>query len=355
MWGRSMKLLATRFRREDRADPRRAGALVADRQRVRWQPWALGLFVPALLFVASGCVTAGSHREVVAERDQLARDKSQLEHKLDDLEKSNASLDAESVRLLEQLEDLRGERQQLSVEVADLRQTREHLSDSLASREMELVAQNEEVFRLRSTYDGLVEDLEAEVSAGRIEIRQLRDGLQVNVRDDILFSSGSATLNDEGRDVLAKVAEQLSALDHLIEVRGHTDNIQIRGSLVRRYPSNWELAGARAASVVRLFQDRGIGGARLTAVSKGEFEPVAPNDTDEDRWQNRRIEIRLLPMPELSEFGAADVAEGAKGVEAAVAADRSDDVENSASAEQAPVHPPGVASPSQDPTEAQAP
>ena len=126
----------------------------------------------------------------------------------------------------------------------------------------------------------------------------LSEGLQVSVSDEILFSTGSATLNQEGREVLAKVAEQLASLDHLIEVRGHTDNLPIHGALAQRYPSNWELAGARASSVVRLFRRQGIDGERLSAVSKGEFEPLASNDTEEERWLNRRIEIRLLPRAE---------------------------------------------------------
>ena len=279
-----MKRLATPLRRRVLPDGR-----PLDRR-------ALVLACTVLLLGSAGCVTSGTYREAVDERDQLAIDKRGLERKVEELERSNASLDAERVRLFEELEDLSNERETLAADVAELRAAREQLSESLAEREMELVAQNEEVARLRGTYEGLVSDLEAEVSAGRIEIEQLRDGLQVNVSDEILFPSGSAVLNVEGREVLRKVAEQLASSGHRIEVHGHTDNIPMKGGLSARYPSNWELAGARSSSVVRLFQEHGIGGDRLISVSRGEFDPVAPNDTPEERWLNRRIEIMLLPV-----------------------------------------------------------
>ena len=77
---------------------------------------------------------------------------------------------------------------------------------------------------------------------------------------------------------------------------GHTDNVQISTRLKERYPTNWELAGARAASVVRLFQGAGIPVQQLVAVSRGEGQPIASNDTPEGRKENRRIEVRLRPF-----------------------------------------------------------
>ena len=77
---------------------------------------------------------------------------------------------------------------------------------------------------------------------------------------------------------------------------GFTDNVPIRGNLAKRYPTNWELAGARAASVVRLLESTGIDSTKLIASSYGDNFPVASNDTEEGRAQNRRIEIRLRPL-----------------------------------------------------------
>ena len=179
------------------------------------------------------------------------------------------------------------------------------LAGRLQSREEELsvtvsalIVESRKVAELQSTYDGLVGDLEAELASGEIKIEQLRDGLQVDVAHDILFASGSAELSPAGARVLETVAERLAPLAYQISVEGHTDDNPIRGQLKQRYPSNWELAGARAASVVRLFVDAGIAGAKLAAVSHGPSRPIAAGDTAADRARNRRIEIRLRPDAE---------------------------------------------------------
>jgi chemotaxis protein MotB len=72
--------------------------------------------------------------------------------------------------------------------------------------------------------------------------------------------------------------------------------VPVGPKLAERYPSNWELAGARAASVVRVMQEAGVPATQLVAVSRGETEPVASNDTEEGRAQNRRIDVRIRPV-----------------------------------------------------------
>ena len=245
-----------------------------------------------LVFLLSGllgCVGLGTHDEVVSQRDKLL---GQVEI----LESSNASLSAEQVDLLESLEDEREARALLEREVTTLRSLRETLTENLSAREAELEQQSAEVSRLRGTYEALVDDLESELAAGQIEIQQLREGLRVNVSDEILFASGSVRVGKKGRDVLRRVAGQLVELPHSIEVEGHTDDVKIRGVLAKRYPSNWELAGARASSVARLFEGEGIDPSRMLVVSYGSTRPIGPNDTPDERARNRRIEIRLKPV-----------------------------------------------------------
>jgi chemotaxis protein MotB len=154
----------------------------------------------------------------------------------------------------------------------------------------------EEARKLQETFDGLVASLKKELKAGQIEVKQLRDGLRVNVAQDILFDSGSAALDKNGIEILQRVAAELKKSRHQIVVVGHTDNKPIGPALIERYPTNWELAGARAASVVRLFDGSGISVKRLLAVSMADIQPVASNKTVEGRAKNRRIEIRLRPV-----------------------------------------------------------
>jgi chemotaxis protein MotB len=256
----------------------------------------LALAAPVVvLALAAGCVTRGTHSEVVRERDQYRQESARLGKRIELLEASNAALSEERVALIDELEDLRQTREVLAEKVDALDQVRGELETDLRKRESEVVRRAEEVEQLRQTYEGLVGDLESEVAAGRIEIDRLREGLRLNLSQEILFASGSAQLNRRGRAVIGKVAKRLATVSQRIEVQGHTDSVAISGALAGRYPSNWELAGARAASVVRLLGESGVPPDRMSAVSFGQFRPVAPNDTSEGRARNRRIEIRLLP------------------------------------------------------------
>ena len=82
--------------------------------------------------------------------------------------------------------------------------------------------------------------------------------------------------------------------DRSVVVEGHTDNIPLSAGLKKRFPSNWELSTARAAAVVHFFQEQGkIEPQRLSARGYSFYRPVAPNDSEAGRHQNRRIEIIL--------------------------------------------------------------
>ncbi|MDJ0867887.1 MAG: OmpA family protein [Myxococcota bacterium] len=239
----------------------------------------LGLLALPLL---GGCVGAATHRKVVAERDALAE-------RLRSAEATNQSLESERIRVLEEHEDLRERHETLDVEARKLRIEHASLSADLAEK-------TETLEELQSTYQGLVDDLETELAAGEIQIRQLRDGLQLNLSQEILFPSGSAQLTSRGTGVIARVAGQLQDDRYRVQVVGHSDDQKIGGALAKRYPSNWELAGARAAGVVRVLESEGVVAARLAAMSLGEHHPVATNETAEGRARNRRIEIRLIPL-----------------------------------------------------------
>ena len=160
-----------------------------------------------------------------------------------------------------------------------------------------------ELSKRSAEYEGLVKDLEQEVSSGQIQITQLREGLRLNLAQDILFRSGSATLEPYGVELLTKVSEQLAKFPQQVEVQGHTDNVPVSKS--SRWGTNWELAAARAASVVRLFEKHGVDPKHLRAVSYGEHAPVDSNDTAEGRARNRRIDIRLKPIDAREEAAAA--------------------------------------------------
>jgi chemotaxis protein MotB len=110
------------------------------------------------------------------------------------------------------------------------------------------------------------------------------------------YESGEAAIKSEGYKILDQLIEYLrsSADTRLIRVEGHTDNVEIGPSLKSRYPSNWELARARANGVVRYLVERGgVDSARLSAVGYGDSRPAVTNASEEGRTKNRRVEILL--------------------------------------------------------------
>jgi len=242
-----------------------------------------------VLSTAVGCVTKGTYDEVEGERDRLAIVQRDLENRVEKLEAASQSLTTERIALIDENEDLRISSERNEREVARLARLKAQLTENLESSEALLAARSAEIEKMRSSYDGLISDLEDEVASGQIHIERLRSGLKLNLSEEILFPSGSATLNTSGTAVLRKVSRRLVELPHTIAVEGHTDNVPV----ARRYASNWELAAARASSVVRLMIELGVEPSRLKAVSRAEFAPVASNDTDEGRAKNRRIEIQL--------------------------------------------------------------
>ncbi|MBW7931421.1 MAG: flagellar motor protein MotD [Gammaproteobacteria bacterium] len=117
--------------------------------------------------------------------------------------------------------------------------------------------------------------------------------VEVEIKTDILFPSGSAQIQPEAVDILGRIASILEPLGSPIRVEGHTDNQPIR---TLQFPSNWELSAARAGRIVRLFEERGIGPERMSVAGQGEYQPVADNATPEGRNRNRRVTV-VLDMP----------------------------------------------------------
>jgi chemotaxis protein MotB len=154
----------------------------------------------------------------------------------------------------------------------------------------------------QSTYNNMLQQqqaieasLRSEISADQVEIEQLKDGIRVRMSNDLMFREGGVELSQPGQAALNKVVPQLNGGSYVIDVVGSTDNVPIGPGLVDRYPTNWELAGARAAIVVRHLQAQGVDPTAMQAVSQGQYHPVASNDTAQGRAQNRSVSLLLRP------------------------------------------------------------
>ncbi len=141
------------------------------------------------------------------------------------------------------------------------------------------------------------------IDEGRATVSEGAFGISIDIGSEVLFASGSASLTPQAIAVLRPIARVLAySGDFPIKVEGHTDNVPLRRGAA--FASNWELSAARAAAVVRIFEQEGVESARLAAVGYADQRPIADNATDEGRARNRRVSIRLETMDGLEPSGA---------------------------------------------------
>lgn len=114
--------------------------------------------------------------------------------------------------------------------------------------------------------------------------------LQIELKDSILFTSGSADTSEQAQKIFDEIAAILQGYSNPVQVEGFTDNIPIKNV---KYPTNWELSTARASAIVKYLASKGVAPERLSAVGYGEYQPVATNDTEQGRAQNRRVAIMV--------------------------------------------------------------
>jgi chemotaxis protein MotB len=124
-----------------------------------------------------------------------------------------------------------------------------------------------------------------------VVVRRTNNWVEVEIRTDILFNSGAASLPAAAMQILNRLADTLKPFPNPIRVEGHTDNVRIN---TLAFPSNWELSSARAASVVHLFTNRGMNPSRLMVVGYGEQHPAQSNDNADGRNANRRVLLVIL-------------------------------------------------------------
>ena len=122
-------------------------------------------------------------------------------------------------------------------------------------------------------------------------VRRTPTWLEIEIRTDILFPSGVATLSPSATEVLTSLGDILAPFANPLRVEGYTDDMPINTAV---YPSNWELSAARAASVARLFAEHGVDPERLGIVGWGQYRPAADNQSVEGRNRNRRVLVVVL-------------------------------------------------------------
>ena len=132
-----------------------------------------------------------------------------------------------------------------------------------------------------------------------VDVQVLKGVVYISLADNMLYKSGSYEINDRAAETLSKIAKIIKDYkDYDVLIEGNTDNVPITKTNIR---NNWDLSALRASSVVQALQnDYGVDPKRLTAGGRGEYNPVASNDTEVGKQRNRRTQIIITPK--LDEF-----------------------------------------------------
>jgi chemotaxis protein MotB len=174
----------------------------------------------------------------------------------------------------------------------------DRLAADLKVREARLT----ELTKALADKDQAVTDLKARVSKALLSFNssdlqvKLKDGkVYVSLSEQLLFKSGSTKVDPKGQEALKKLATVLQEQkDVNVVVEGHTDNVPIRTGTAG-LTDNWDLSALRATEIARLLTTAGVAPARVTASGRGQYVPVAANDTPANKAMNRRTEIILTP------------------------------------------------------------
>lgn len=261
------------------------------------------LLAIVLTTTLSGCIGLKKHRllesDLSATETDLAATKAALAERISALEAEEArtaSLESELADATARIASLEADLEALRTDHAAALKDRSRLSASVAEMESaleELAARKAATEARLTEYKDLVRRFQRLIDAGRLRVKIVDGRMVVEMATDILFGSGRADVSKDGKAALEEVAAVLADIpERRYLVEGHTDDVPIA---TERFPSNWELASARATAVVRTLIDAGLAPERVGAASMSEYHPVGDNDAEDGRAQNRRIEIVVVP------------------------------------------------------------
>ena len=201
-------------------------------------------------------------------------------------------------RCMADLSDLQTQHDYVKKINKQLSQHNQKLKRDLQKQKSVIVLQEQVIRLLDDTKKTIESSLKDQMAAKNIEVVETENQVKMILVDKILFESGSVDVSEEGKALLLIIAKSIKdSKSQNIVVEGHTDNKPISGRLKGRFPSNWELSAARAAAVVRyLLKSGNLPAQNLSVHGYSYYHPLASNETENGRSQNRRIEIILTPQ-----------------------------------------------------------
>ncbi len=228
------------------------------------------------------------------EATQRTEDYEQARGELAELEESYTEQQQELARIRGEKEELEAEVDRYRGIVDNLEAELTEVQQQIGTLQVRLDEKTDELEQLQAENEAIAAEFEEKLEDARVRIED--HGVVVNLDSKILFDIAEARLKDEAKELLQEAALVLNDYpDREVRVEGHTCDLPIREA----FPSNWELSSARAIEVLKfLVYGHGVEAGRIAAVAFGETRPLKPNDSEENRKMNRRVEITLLP-PEL--------------------------------------------------------
>ncbi|GAB4535690.1 MAG: OmpA family protein [Haliangiales bacterium] len=256
---------------------------------------ALWMSAALVALATTGCgVKKETHQKCL---DELTTTQSRLS----DTEQDRDAKANEVARLESQINELKAERDAISAAEREQQQRIAEMQTDMNATRQELTdlrTQRDKAEQRLKAFRELYDRFQSLVDTGKMQVEFRNGQMVLKLPSEVLFASGRAKLSKPGEAALTEVFDILVDFrDRRFLVAGHTDDVKIRS---RRFRNNWYLSTARAVSVVEFMVEAGFSAHNLGAAGYGEFDPVAPNDTPENRQRNRRIEIIIVP--DLSEL-----------------------------------------------------
>ena len=257
----------------------------------------------------ASCVSSKKYSELEALQKSTNDLLNAATVKLNTCDEEKAAALANVASLEEQINFLKSNNQDLISNLGNLttlsQKGAENLEKSLESlkeKDTRIKSLRDAVTRKDSVTLALVTSLKGvlgNIADEDIEINVEKGVVYVSISDKLLFRSGSFSVNNAAKEVLGKVAKVINDKPELeFMVEGHTDNVPIK---VEGTQDNWDLSVRRATAIVRILQkDFGVAPERMTAAGRGEYIPVADNDSSAGRAKNRRT--RIVVLPKLDQF-----------------------------------------------------
>jgi len=218
---------------------------------------------------------------------------SSIEARLDEVKKAEAKQQAELKEAVESKDILSLQKLELQRDIAFLEGKRDGL---LKETNTPLPSQQQQAKTEESKNDSDMDTVRNQLAAAlqelNVSFEETPQGLMVRLPENILFTSGSAELGEDGKKAIGNIAGVLSRFKHHVRIEGYTDDVPVKNS---KYSSNWELSSARAIAVMREMVDQhGLAASRFMIAGWGEYNPIVDNSNDENRARNRRVEMVIL-------------------------------------------------------------